>query len=216
MVLKAFLCLSPYTNECLHLLDEGLSIEAVDKAMLKKGFPVGPITLLDEVGLDIAAHVTESSRAFAEAKPGFTVNNAVVRMNADGRKGKKNNNGFFNYNEKGKKAGVDQSAYKYFKGNGDKTLDITEIQDRGVMLMLNEAVLCLEEGIIANPTDGDLAAVFGIGFLPFTGGPFRMIDAMGVENVVNRMNDLTTKYGERFTPAKSLVEMAKQGEIFHD
>lgn len=208
--------LAPYTNECLHLLDEGLSIEAVDKAMLKKGFPVGPITLLDEVGLDIAAHVTESSRAFAEAKPGFTVNNAVVRMNADGRKGKKNNNGFFNYNEKGKKAGVDQSAYKYFKGDGDKTLDITEIQDRGVMLMLNEAVLCLEEGIIANPTDGDLAAVFGIGFLPFTGGPFRMIDAMGVENVVNRMNDLTTKYGERFTPAKSLVEMAKQGEIFHD
>ncbi|MFK7951160.1 MAG: 3-hydroxyacyl-CoA dehydrogenase NAD-binding domain-containing protein [Saprospiraceae bacterium] len=207
--------LAPYTNECLTMIDEGLAIEVVDKAMLKKGFPVGPITLLDEVGLDIAAHVTESSRSFAEAKIGFTVNDAAVRMNADGRKGKKNGKGFFNYNEKGKKAGVDKSAYKYFKGNGDKTLDIADIQDRGVLLMLNEAVLCLEEGIIANPTDGDLGAVFGIGFLPFTGGPFRMIDEIGVANIVNRMNDLKSKYGERFTVANSLVEMAKTGEAFH-
>lgn len=207
--------LAPYTNECLHMIDEGLAIEAVDKAMFKKGFPVGPITLLDEVGLDIAAHVTESSRSFAEAKIGFTVNDAAVRMNKDGRDGKKNGKGFFNYNEKGKKAGVDKSAYKYFKGNGDKTLDIADIQDRGIMLMLNEAVLCLEEGIVENPTDGDLAAVFGIGFLPFTGGPFRMIDALGAANVVNRMNDLKSKYGERFTAANSLVKMAKMNEKFH-
>ena len=107
------------------------------------------------------------------------------------------------------------SAYKYFKGNGDKTLDIADIQDRGIMLMLNEAVLCLEEGIVENPTDGDLAAVFGIGFLPFTGGPFRMIDALGAANVVNRMNDLKSKYGERFTAANSLVKMAKMNEKFH-
>ncbi len=207
--------LAPYTNECLTMLDEGLSIEAVDKAMLKKGFPVGPITLLDEVGLDIAAHVTESSRAFAEAKPGFVVNDAAVRMNADGRKGKKNKKGFFKYNEKGKKIGVDASAYQYFKGDGNQTLEVSEIQDRGVMLMLNEAVMCLQEGIISSPTDGDLAAVFGIGFLPFTGGPFRMIDAIGVHNIVNRMQALTAAYGERFRPAPLLVEMAKNDKTFH-
>lgn len=207
--------LAPYTNECLTMLDEGLAIETVDKAMLKKGFPVGPITLLDEVGLDIAAHVTESSRAFAEAKIGFTVNDAVVRMNADGRKGKKNKKGFFSYDKKGKKSGVDSTAYQYFKGNGDQTFNVTDIQDRGVMLMLNEAVLCLEEGIISTPTDGDLGAVFGIGFLPFTGGPFRMIDAIGVKQIVARMNELKAAYGERFTPASLLVKMAESGQTFH-
>lgn len=207
--------LAPYTNECLTMLDEGLAIETVDKAMLKKGFPVGPITLLDEVGLDIAAHVTESSRTFAETKKGFTVNDAVVRMNTDGRKGKKNKKGFFSYDKKGKKSGVDSTAYQYFKGNGDQTLNINDIQDRGVMLMLNEAVLCLEEGIISTPTDGDLGAVFGIGFLPFTGGPFRMIDAIGVKQIVARMNELKAVYGERFTPASLLVEMAESGQTFH-
>lgn len=207
--------LAPYTNECLTMLDEGLAIETVDKAMLKKGFPVGPITLLDEVGLDIAAHVTESSRTFAETKKGFTVNDAVVRMNTDGRKGKKNKKGFFSYDKKGKKSGVDSTAYQYFKGNGDQTLNINDIQDRGVMLMLNEAVLCLEEGIISTPTDGDLGAVFGIGFLPFTGGPFRMIDAIGVKQIVARMNELKAVYGERFTPASLLVKMAKSSQTFH-
>ena len=207
--------LAPYTNECLTMLDEGLAIETVDKAMLKKGFPVGPITLLDEVGLDIAAHVTESSRTFAETKKGFTVNDAVVRMNTDGRKGKKNKKGFFSYDKKGKKSGVDSTAYQYFKGNGDQTLNINDIQDRGVMLMLNEAVLCLEEGIISTPTDGDLGAVFGIGFLPFTGGPFRMIDAIGVKQIVARMNELKAVYGERFTPASLLVKMAESSQTFH-
>lgn len=207
--------LAPYTNECLTMLDEGLGIEVVDKAMLKKGFPVGPITLLDEVGLDIAAHVTESSREFAEAKIGFTVNDAAVRMHKDGRQGKKNGKGFFVYNEKGKKQGVDKSAYKYFKGNGEKSLAIEDIQDRGVMLMLNEAVLCLEDGIIANVVDGDLAAVFGIGFLPFTGGPFRMMDEIGISKVVDRMNVLKATYGERFTPAKTLIKMAALNSTFH-
>jgi len=84
------------------------------------------------------------------------------------------------------------------------------------MLMLNEAVLCLEEGLIANPTDGNIGAVFGIGFPPFTGGPFRAIDAWGAKTVVDRMNELKAKYGERFTPAKSLVEMAASGKRYHE
>ena len=207
--------LAPYTNECLLMIDEGLDIEAVDRSLNKKGFPVGPISLLDEVGLDIAAHVTESSQKTVGDRPGFVVCEAVIKMNADGRKGRKNNNGFFNYNEKGKKQGVDPTAYNYFEGNGKQTLDTEEIQDRAVLLMINEAVLCLEEGIINSASDGDLGAVFGIGFLPFTGGPFRAVDTWGIQNVVNKMEALREKYGERFTPAKSLVHMAEKGERFH-
>ncbi len=207
--------LAPYSNECLLMIDEGIAIDAVDKALLKKGFPVGPITLLDEVGLDIAAHVTESSKKIVEGRAGFEVCEAVVKMNADGRKGKKNKKGFFAYNDKRKKTGVDPSAYNYFKGNGKQELEREEIQNRAVMLMLKEAVLCLEEGIIANPKDGDLGAVFGIGFLPFTGGPFSAIDTWGVQNVVNTMNELKSKYGERFSAPKTLVKMAEKGERFH-
>jgi 3-hydroxyacyl-CoA dehydrogenase/enoyl-CoA hydratase/3-hydroxybutyryl-CoA epimerase len=207
--------LAPYTNECLLMLDEGLAIETVDRSLKKKGFPVGPISLLDEVGLDIAAHVTESSKKNVAGRAGFEVSEAVIEMNAAGRKGRKNKKGFFCYDVKGKKTGVDATAYDFFKGKGNQSLPIVDIQDRAVFLMLNEAVLCLEEGIIANPTDGDLGAVFGIGFLPFTGGPFRALDTWGIAPVVARMEDFRSTYGERFAPAKTLIKMAKDGSTFH-
>lgn len=207
--------LAPYTNECLLMLEEGIAIEEVDRALKKKGFPVGPITVLDQVGLDIAAHVTESSRAFIQDRPGFEISESVIKMVADGRLGRKNKQGFFKYNEKGKKQGVDPAAYAYFKGNGKQSLDRKEVQERALMLMLNEAVLCLEEGIISEPKDGDLGAVFGIGFPPFTGGPFRAMDHWGIKEVVDTMKSLETKYGARFSPAKTLVEMAEKGSSFH-
>ena len=206
--------LAGYSNECLHMIDEGIAIDTVDRALKKKGFPVGPITVMDQVGLDIAAHVTESSKSFAGSKPGVTVNDTVIKMHADGLMGRKGGKGFFNY-EKGKKKGVNSEVYKYFKGDGKASLPTEEIQDRALMLMLNEAVLCIEEGLLSSATDGDIGAVFGIGFPPFTGGPFRAIDAWGAKTVVDRMLELKAKYGERFTPAKSLIEMAGSGAKFH-
>ncbi len=210
--------LAPYLNECLTMADEGVALDKIDKALIKKGFPVGPISLLDEVGLDIAAHVAESSaEALSKGREGFEANTATTQMFKDGRLGKKNKKGFYNYEEKKgrvKKAGIDPSAYKYFKGNGDKELALEEIQDRSVLLMVNEAVMCLEEGIIANTTDGNIGAVFGIGFLPFTGGPFRYIDQVGVAKIVARMEELKAKYGVKFTPRPMLVEYAKEGKKF--
>ena len=193
--------LAPYLNECLSMIDEGLPIELVDKALIKKGFPVGPITLLDQVGLDIAAHVTESTRPLVAGREGFTVNDSVVKMAEAGRLGRKNRKGFYAYHPKtGKRQGVDKTAYQFFAGNGDRSLPLEEIQDRALLLMVNEAVMCLQEGLIANETDGNLGAVFGIGFLPFTGGPFRYIETMGKEKVVARMQELEEKYGPRFHP----------------
>ena len=116
--------------------------------------------------------------------------------------------------QKALKAGIDKSAYQYFKGNGDKTLALEEVQDRAIYLMLNEAIMCLEEGIIANTNDGNLGAVFGIGFLPFTGGPFRYINHLGTENVLARMNELKLKYGSKFTPRPLLIELAKTNASF--
>ncbi|MCO6479815.1 MAG: enoyl-CoA hydratase/isomerase family protein [Phaeodactylibacter sp.] len=207
--------LSPYTNECLLMADEGVALEAIDKAFLKKGFPVGPITLLDQVGLDIAAHVTDTSRRIVAGRPGFEICEAVVNMHEAGRLGRKNKKGFYKYNDKGRRQGIDPTAYEFFKGDGKKELPLEEIQNRGLMLMLNEAVFCLEEGLIASPKDGDLGAVFGIGFPPFTGGPFRAMDTWGIANVVNTMRELEGKYGPRFKPAKTLVGMAEKGEGFY-
>lgn len=210
--------LAPYLNECLLMVDEGVALDFIDKALLKKGFPVGPISLLDEVGLDIAAHVAESSaEALTSGREGFEASTATTQMFKDGRLGKKNKKGFFNYVEKkgrAKKDGIDKTAYKYFKGNGDKTMALEEVQDRAIFLMLNEAVMCLEEGIISSTHDGNLAAVFGIGFLPFTGGPFRYMNHLGTENVLARMNEFKAKYGPKFAPRPMLVELAKSNANF--
>ena len=209
--------LGPYINECLLMIDEGIALDFMDKAMTKKGFPVGPISLLDEVGLDIAAHIAESSAEALTTRQGFTISDATSKMFKDGRFGKKNQKGFYNYEEKKgrvRKAGIDKSAYQYFKGNGDKTLTIEEVQDRAIFLMLNEAIMCLEEGIIANVNDGNLGAVFGIGFLPYTGGPFRYINHLGTAKVLARMQEFETKYGAKFTPRPMLVELAKTNAPF--
>ncbi|MGB1017964.1 MAG: 3-hydroxyacyl-CoA dehydrogenase NAD-binding domain-containing protein [Chitinophagales bacterium] len=209
--------LGPYINECLLMVNEGVALDFMDKAMIKKGFPVGPISLLDEVGLDIAAHIAESSAEALKTREGFTISDATSKMFKDGRFGKKNQKGFYNYEEKKgrvKKAGIDKSAYQYFNGNGDKNLALEEVQDRAIFLMLNEAIMCLEEGIIANVNDGNLGAVFGIGFLPFTGGPFRYINHLGTEKVLARMQEFEAKYGAKFTPRPMLVELAKTNAAF--
>lgn len=208
--------LAPYLNECLLMIEEGIAFDVIDKALKKKGFPVGPITLLDQVGLDIAAHVTQSTRSISDGREGMVISEGVVKMAAAGRKGKKNGLGFYHYDKKtGKRKGVDETAYAFFGSDGSKSLPTEDIQNRALMLMLNEAVLCLEEGIIAKPQDGDLGAVFGIGFLPFTGGPFRYMDTLGIAQVLAIMADLKGKYGPKFAPAKTLVRMGERGERFY-
>ena len=207
--------LAPYMNESLLLIDEGIKIETIDRAMKKKGFPVGPITLFDQVGLDIAAHVVDSSKKIVADRKGFQISDGVIKMYEAGRMGRKNRKGFYQYDEKGRKKKVDPAAYSFFEGNGTKKMDIKTIQNRCLLLMVNEAVLCLQEGIIANPVDGDLGAVFGTGFLPFTGGPFRYIDHLGIEKMVQTMNELAEKFGPKFEPADLLVQMAKTNKKFH-
>ena len=209
--------LGPYMNEALVLLDEGAKIEDIDRAMKKQGFPVGPVTLFDQVGLDIAAHVVHSSEKIAATKEGMQIHYGVVKMFEDGRLGRKNGKGFYHYDPKTrKKKGPDDSAYGYFDGSGNTPMPRSDIQDRLLMLMLNEAALCLEEGIIDRPLDGDIGAVFGIGFPPFTAGPFRYMDQLNISHVVATMSRLAQQHGPRFKPAASLVQMAENNETFYE
>ncbi|MBA3854292.1 MAG: fatty acid oxidation complex subunit alpha FadJ [Gemmatimonas sp.] len=206
--------LAPYINEAGILLDEGTAVDAIDKAMGQFGFPVGPINLIDEVGLDIAG---KSGAIMAEAFGGrMTPSTALQKVLGAGRLGRKGKSGFYVYDEKGKRGDVDESVYQLYPG-GSKRVAIAkdEIQRRLSLAMVNEAARCLEEGIIRSARDGDIGAVFGIGFPPFRGGPFRHIDSVGLAEVVKQLETLDAKYPGRFTPAKLLVAMAREGKTFY-
>lgn len=206
--------LAPYVNEAGLLLDEGAAVDAIDKAMSQFGFPVGPINLIDEVGLDIAG---KSGAIMAEAFGGrMTPSRALQQVLGAGRLGRKGKSGFYLYDEKGKRGDVDESVYQIYPG-GTKRVSVAkdEIQRRLSLAMVNEAARCLEEGIIRSARDGDIGAVFGIGFPPFRGGPFRHIDSVGVGEVVKQLETLDAKYSGRFTPAKLLVAMAREGKTFY-
>jgi 3-hydroxyacyl-CoA dehydrogenase / enoyl-CoA hydratase / 3-hydroxybutyryl-CoA epimerase len=206
--------LAPYLNEAGRLLDSGAPIDAIDKALVDFGFPVGPIMLLDEVGLDIAG---KSGAIFVEAfGERMAPSEALRRVVESGRLGRKGKKGFYLYDAEGKKGGVDESVYALIHSGptrGDFT--VTEIQQRCVLAMVNEAARCLEEGIIRSARDGDVGAVFGIGFPPFRGGPFRYVDAAGAGKIVDRLTDLSVRFAPRFAPSELLVHMARREERFY-
>jgi 3-hydroxyacyl-CoA dehydrogenase/enoyl-CoA hydratase/3-hydroxybutyryl-CoA epimerase len=212
--------LAPLMNEAQLLLDEGGDILQIDKEMNLFGFPVGPITLADEVGIDVGAHIMsgELMTEMLKLRPDFKVSKTLLEISKAGYKGRKNKKGFYKYDEKGKKVSgqVDSEIYKYYGGNTRKKIDATEIHHRCAFAMVNEAALCLEEGIIANPLDGDIGAVFGLGFPPFRGGPFRYVDSIGASKAVEILQDLEQRFGARFKPAQILVDYAKAGKKFYN
>jgi 3-hydroxyacyl-CoA dehydrogenase/enoyl-CoA hydratase/3-hydroxybutyryl-CoA epimerase len=140
----------------------------------------------------------------------------LQRVIESGRLGRKAKKGFYKYDDAGKRRGVDDDVYDLTPARGERR-DMTEedIRDRTILPMLNEAVACLEEGIIRSPRDGDIGAVFGIGFPPFLGGPFRYIDTVGARDVVRRLDALATQHPGRFTVTSRLRAMAENDERFH-
>lgn len=204
--------LAPYMNEAAHILLANEPIDKVDTALLDFGFPVGPITLLDEVGVDIGAKIMPILvNELGERFRGPDVFDTLLN---DGRKGRKSGKGFYTY--KGKKKEVDKSVYKLLKLKPESKLSDNDIALRCVLPMLNEAVRCLDDGIIRSPRDGDIGAIFGIGFPPFLGGPFRYMDQFGLKELVEKMNQFAEKYGDRFAPCDGLLTRAGEGRRFYD
>lgn len=205
--------LAPYMNESAEILLAGEPIEQIDLALVKFGFPVGPIKLLDEVGIDVGTKISPILVAqFGErfnSAPGFD------KLLADDRKGKKNKRGFYNYagNKPGKD--VDESVYDLLGITPNSRLSEKTISERCVLLMLNEAAMCLDEGVIRSARDGDIGAIFGIGFPPFLGGPFRYMDTLGIKHVVERLTYYQQQLGDKFTPAACLTNMVEQNQTFY-
>jgi 3-hydroxyacyl-CoA dehydrogenase/enoyl-CoA hydratase/3-hydroxybutyryl-CoA epimerase len=199
--------LAPYLNEAGWLLDEGVPIAQIDRAMTGAGFPVGPIALLDEVGLDIA---DKASKVLHEALGDrLAPPPAVSRLLADGRLGRKAGRGFYRY-ARGRKAGVDRSAYAAAGVRGGRPVDAGQVQRRLLLAMLNEAARAFSEGVVASARDGDLGAVFGCGFPPFLGGPLRHIEDVGAAPLVAELERLAAAHGPRFAPCGALQDQARR------
>ena len=166
------------------------------------------------MGLDIAG---KSGAIMLEAfGTRMAPSQSLTRVVAAGRTGRKGKKGFYRYDETGKKRGVDPSVYELLPTGQRRTeVPSDDIQRRCVLAMVNEAVRCLQDGILRTSRDGDVGAVFGIGFPPFRGGPFRYADSLGTERVVRALEGLNSDRAPRFAPAQLLIEMARGGRRFY-
>ncbi|MEP6768465.1 MAG: 3-hydroxyacyl-CoA dehydrogenase NAD-binding domain-containing protein [Acidobacteriota bacterium] len=205
--------LAPYLAEGVRLLQEGSRIEDVDSAMTSFGMPVGPIALLDDVGLDVAVKAGEVlTAAFPDRMKPAGQESLVAR----GRLGRKSGKGFYEYAD-GKRGAPAREAYEALHVVPSEKAPLTpqEIEARLVLPMINEAAYCLAEGVVARPEKLDLAMIFGTGFPPFRGGLLRYADEIGVERIAEMLRELAARHGSRFTLAPYLDELARTHGRFY-
>ena len=209
--------LMPYLNEAVHLFAEGVPITALDEALEDFGLPMGPLALLDEIGLDIAAKV---GKVMAEAYPDRMRPHALLhRLQVTDRLGRKSGAGFYRYQGDERK-GADEKLRGELglppSGEGASPIyDDDYLVTRNLYPMVNEAARALAEGIVDSPGDGDLALVLGIGWPPFRGGLLRWADEIGLAEIVESLERWSTLIDPRFAPSKALRERARTGEGFY-
>ena len=198
----------PYLIEAVHLASIGIEVERVDKLLRDFGMPMGPFRLIDEVGGDVCQHVADDLLARLDTK--FPDSNALRKMIENGDFGKKTGKGFYVY-KNGRSNGVNG---KYRRELRQLPFSDEEILDRLVLIMVNEAVRCIQEEIVASPRDVDFGMIMGTGWAPFRGGPMRYLDSEGALNVFNRMKKLEKK-SKYFKPCEMLLEYSNTDEKFY-
>jgi 3-hydroxyacyl-CoA dehydrogenase / enoyl-CoA hydratase / 3-hydroxybutyryl-CoA epimerase len=191
------------------LFEVGASILDVDRAMTAFGYPVGPIALIDEVGIDIAAHI---GRFLSDSIPErFSPPLAIERLVAEGRLGRKKGRGFYDYSGKKKRPDDTLNALRNVPPT---SFPPDLIQRRLTLALINEAAHCLQEGILSSHRDGDVGAVLGFGFPPFLGGPFRHAESQGIPHIVDQLRQMEYAYGPAFTPAQILLDWPMSHTFF--
>jgi 3-hydroxyacyl-CoA dehydrogenase/enoyl-CoA hydratase/3-hydroxybutyryl-CoA epimerase len=202
-----------YLFEAMLLLREGIRIEEADRAMVAFGMPMGPFALLDQVGLDTAKHVGEVLRAAFPQRVGAEESVVDLLVERE-RLGKKNGRGFYRYRDD-KPAGVDSEIYKLVGAPAPRELPPEMLQERMVLAMLNEAALCLQDGVVREPAEVDVAMIMGTGFPPFRGGLLRHADSVGVPVVADRLARLADAHGVRYRPAELWRTMVREQRRFY-
>ncbi len=201
--------LLPYINEAVRLFEEGADFEHIDRLILDFGMPMGPFTLADEVGLDVGYKVAKVLEdAYGERMKVSSILDRIYQQMQ--LLGKKSGKGFYIHGKK-REANEEVKRLVYSK----RQFDEKEIVDRALLIMVNEAAMCLQEGIVENAQYLDMAMVMGTGFPPFRGGLLRYADAVGIESIVITLKSLAKNHGIRFEPAKLLLDMAKDKKTFY-
>lgn len=205
--------LAPYLSEAVRLVREGCRIEEVDGTMTDFGMPVGPIALLDDVGLDVAVKAGEVLQAAFPERMKAAGDEALV---AAGRLGRKSGKGFYEY-EDGSRRDPSKEAYSLVGVRPAQESPVSRegIEARLVLPMINEAAFCLEEGVVTRPEKLDLAMIFGTGFPPFRGGLLKYADSLGAVRVLALLENLAARFGPRFAPAPVIQRLARSGGSFH-
>ena len=205
--------LLPYLMEAGLLFESGARIEDIDKAMVDFGMPMGPLRLIDEVGLDVSNHVSETmAAAFQPRLHAPKVLDAMVKA---GLLGRKSGAGFYTHKKGKGEATPNSDVYKFRANKTAARFTRQELCDRMVMLMINEAAQCLEEKIVGEPADVDFGMIMGTGFAPFLGGPLRFADFTGIQGLVGEMYRLSSQGEARFAPCDLLKSMAGRNEKFY-
>ncbi|MGA0539999.1 3-hydroxyacyl-CoA dehydrogenase NAD-binding domain-containing protein [Neotabrizicola sp. VNH66] len=208
-------CIIPYINEGIRMVAEGVEPALVENAAKLVGMPLGPLQLVDETSIDLGVKIAKATKAAMGADyPDEAVDKVLFWMADQGRLGRKANAGFYAYSDKGERlelwAGLDD---KYPLDKVQPSL--TDVQHRLLFAQVLEAVRALEEGVLTDIREGDVGAILGWGFAPWSGGPFSWLDILGAERAVEICRGLTAQFGPRFHAPKLLVEMAEKGETFY-
>ncbi|MGB0853756.1 MAG: 3-hydroxyacyl-CoA dehydrogenase NAD-binding domain-containing protein [Pikeienuella sp.] len=209
-------CIIPYGAEANRMIAEGVEPALIENAAKQLGFPLGPIQLGDETAVDLAEKIMRATKeALGDDYPENPGDDVVQFLFDAGRMGRKTNAGYYEYNEKGKRTGIWQGLRDRFPVSDDQP-DVTEVKHRLMLAQVLEAIKALEEGVLEDIREGDVGAILGWGFAPWSGGPFSWADIMGSEQLVRICDGLAQKCGPRFNAPALLREMGANGETFYD
>ena len=210
-------CFSTYTLEGLIMMSERIAPALIDNVGRMTGMPMGPLEVLDSVGIDTALKITRQTRkeVTKSETPDATEEILAFLVEKVGRPGVKAGRGFYEYDARGKRTRLWPGLLEYGMGKWHSNDDVTELKQRLLTIQALEAARCFEEGVITDPRDADVGAILGWGFAPYTGGPISMIDTMGAAEFAARCEALSKKHGKRFMPNTLLRAMAGSRETFY-
>ncbi len=208
-------CIIPYLNEGVRMVAEGVAPALIENGARLAGMPLGPLQLIDETSIDLGVRIAKATRAaLGDAYRDEVVDRVLFPMAEEGRLGRKAKAGFYAYDDKGERQGLWPELAARFPA-AQKQPDRQEVEERLLFAQVLEAVRALEDGVLTDIREGDVGAILGWGFAPWSGGPFSWLDMLGTPYAVARADELATKHGDRFAPPPLLREMAERGETFY-
>ena len=208
-------CIIPYINEGIRMVGEGVVPALVEHAAQMAGMPVGPLQLVDETSIDLGVKIAKATRAaMGTAYPDDAVDAVLFALADQGRMGRKAGRGFYDYDDKGKRQGLWPGLTQAWPPAAQQP-DVTRVQHRLLMIQALEAVRALEQGVLTDIREGDVGAILGWGFAPWSGGPFGWLDILGADRAVAICAELTAACGHRFAAPALLTDMAARGGAFY-